>query len=177
MPTLDDTLRDIPGPAQPAVRQLWNGLPVERQRELEGLLPLLPRSVRPLKDIFGLVADQYKPILAPKQRIAVVGPANVGKSTLYNQLITRKEDRAEVSPVPGTTRRAQEADAGLFSVVDTPGADAVGEVGAREREIAFAAATAADFLVIIFDAVQGIRRYERDLFDSQIGRASCRERV
>ncbi len=168
MSTLDEILRDIPGPAQPPIRQLWSGLPVERQRELEGLLSQLPSSVRPLKDIFGLVTDQYKPILAPKQRIAVVGPANVGKSTLYNQLITRKADRAEVSPIPGTTRRTQEADAGLFSVVDTPGADAVGEVGAREREIAFAAATAADFLVIIFDAVQGVRRYERDLFDSLV---------
>jgi len=164
--TLDDILRDIPGPAQPTVRQLWSGLPVERQRELEGLLSQLPGSVRPLKDIFGLVTDQYKPILAPKQRIAVVGPTNVGKSTLFNQLITRKVDRAEVSPVPGTTRQAREADAGLFSVVDTPGADALGEVGEREREIAFASAIAADLLVIVFDAVQGVRRYERDLFDS-----------
>lgn len=168
MSTLDETLRDIPGPAQPAVRQLWDGLPVERQRELAGLLQQMPSSAKPLKDILGLVTDQYRPIVAPKQRIAVVGPANVGKSTLYNQLITRKEDRAAVSPVPGTTRRTQEADTGLFSVVDTPGADAVGEVGERERQIAFAAATAADFLIIIFDAVQGVRRYERELFDNLV---------
>ena len=114
------------------------------------------------------MTDQYKPILAPKQRIAVVGPTNVGKSTLYNQLITRKEDRAVVSPVPGTTRQAQEADAGLFSVVDTPGVDAVGELGEQERRIAFASAATADFLIIIFDAVQGIRRSERDLFDSLV---------
>ena len=115
--------------------QGWRGQPCarsearcrsERQRELDALLSQLPSSVRPLKEIIGLVTQPWKPILAPKQRIAVVGPANVGKSTLYNQLITRKEDRAVVSPVPGTTRVAQEADAGLFSVVDTPGVDAVG---------------------------------------------------
>ena len=113
MPNLDDPLRDVPGLARPAVRQIRSTLPVQNQRELDALLSQLPSSVRPLREIFGLVTDQYKPIVAPKQRIAVVGPANVGKSTLFNQLITRKQDRAEVSPVPGTTRQAKEADAGL----------------------------------------------------------------
>jgi GTP-binding protein Era len=168
LPTLDDPLRDVPGLARPAVRQIRSTLPVQNQRELDALLSQLPSSVRPLREIFSLVTDQYKPIVAPKQRIAVVGPANVGKSTLYNQLITRKEDRAEVSPVPGTTRVAQEGDAGLFSVVDTPGVDAVGVLGEQERRIAFASAATADFLIIIFDAVQGVRRYERDLFDSLV---------
>jgi small GTP-binding protein len=89
----------------------------------------------------------------------------VGKSTLYNQLITRKEDEAAVSPVPGTTRQNQEADTGLFTLIDTPGADAVGEVGEQERQIAFQAAGRADFLVIMFEATRGIKRYERDMFD------------
>jgi GTPase len=97
--------------------------------------------------------------------VAIVGPANVGKSTLYNQLVRVAADRAEVSPVPGTTRVSQEADAGVFAVIDTPGADAVGEVGEREKERALAAARDADFLVIVFDAIQGIKRDERALFD------------
>jgi small GTP-binding protein len=168
LPNLADPLHDVPGPARPVVRQIRSTLPVDRQRELDALLSQLPSSVRPLKDIIGLVTEPWKPILATKQRIAVVGPANVGKSTLYNQLITRKEDRAAVSPVPGTTRVAQEADAGLFSVVDTPGVDAAGEVGEQERKIAFASAATADFLVIVFDAIQGVRRSERDLFDSLV---------
>jgi uncharacterized protein (DUF697 family)/GTP-binding protein EngB required for normal cell division len=84
---------------------------------------------------------------------------------LYNQLISRPEDVAEVGPVPGTTRQNQVADAGLFSLIDTPGADAVGEVGQREREIAFQAAERADFLVIMFEATRGVKRYDRDLFD------------
>jgi uncharacterized protein (DUF697 family) len=54
----------------------------------------------------------------------------VGKSTLYNQLVRNVADRAEVSAVPGTTRVSQATDAGLFAIVDTPGADAV---GAAER--------------------------------------------
>jgi small GTP-binding protein len=66
--------------------------------------------------------------------------------------------------VPGTTRENQAADAGLFSITDTPGADAVGEIGERERDKALSAANAADFLVVVFDATQGIRRAEQELY-------------
>lgn len=56
-------------------------------------------------------------------RIAIVGPANAGKSTLLNALLGR--DRAIVSPEPGTTRDTieEEADiAGLNAVlIDTAG--------------------------------------------------------
>jgi small GTP-binding protein len=73
-------------------------------------------------------------VTGDKRRVTIVGPANVGKSTLYNQLIRNAAGRAEVSAVPGTTRVSQTADAGLFAVVDTPGADAVGGVGEVEKE-------------------------------------------
>jgi GTP-binding protein Era len=49
-------------------------------------------------------------------------------------------------------------------VVDTPGADAIGEVGERERQIALDAASQADFLIIVFDAIQGIKQTELDLY-------------
>ena len=165
MPTNDGILTEFPEPVRDTVGEVWGRLSQEQREELEDLLGQLPASLRPLKDILGLVLDQYKPVFGAKRNIAVVGPANVGKSTLYNQLISRAEDRAEVGPVPGTTRTNQEADAGLFTLVDTPGADAVGEVGEREREIAFDAAERADFLVIVFEATQGIKRYQKDLFD------------
>ena len=169
LPGLDDILRDFPEPAQATIRQLWGNLSAERRRELEDLLTQLPGSAKTLKDILGYVADQYKPVIGVKRRIAIVGPVNVGKSTLYNQLIARPADRATVSPVPGTTRRAQQADAGLFAVVDTPGADAAGPVGDRERQLAFAAARVSDFLVIVFEATHGVGRTEKELFDSLVG--------
>ena len=165
MSTDDGILKEFPEPVQETVGQVWERLSGEQRQELGDLLGQLPASLKPLKDILSLVLDQYKPVFGTKRSIAIVGPANVGKSTLYNQLISRAEDRAEVSPVPGTTRQNQEADTGLFTLVDTPGADAVGEVGEREREIAFEAAERADFLVIVFEATQGIKRYGRDLFD------------
>lgn len=166
MATIDDFLEEFPVPVQDNIKKIWAGLPDNQRQELEEILKLLPSSLKPLKDILFFVLDQYKPIFETKRNIAVVGPANVGKSTLYNQLITRPEDEAEVSAVPGTTRHSQEADTGLFTLIDTPGADAVGEVGQTERQIAFAAAEKADFLVIMFEATRGIKQYEKDLFDN-----------
>lgn len=165
MATIDDILREFPEPVRETIRQIWEALPEEQRKELEELLSQLPPSLKPLKDILFSVVNQYKPAFGTKRSIAILGPANVGKSTLYNQLITRKEDEAAVSPVPGTTRQNQEADTGLFTLIDTPGADAVGEVGEQEHQIAFQAAGRADFLVIMFEATRGIKRYEKDMFD------------
>lgn len=165
MATIDDVIREFPEPVQEYVRQIWESLPDELRRELEELLDQLPISVGPLKDILSLVVRQYRPVFGTKQNIAIVGPANVGKSTLYNRLISRKEDEADVSPIPGTTRENQESDTGLFTVIDTPGADAVGAVGEKERQIAFEAAERSDFLVIVFEATRGVKRSEQDLFD------------
>ncbi len=49
-------------------------------------------------------------------------------------------------------------------MVDTPGADAVGPVGVQEREHALEAAHSADFLIILFDAMQGVKQTEQDLY-------------
>jgi small GTP-binding protein len=166
MANLDRLLEDFPEPVQDAINQVWAALPGETRRELSGVASQLPSSLKPLKDILGFVLEQYKPVFGRKRSIAIVGPANVGKSTLYNQLISRKQDQAQVGPVPGTTRENQQADAGLFFLIDTPGADAVGQVGERERRIALEAAQRADFLVIMFEATRGIKQYESDLFET-----------
>lgn len=57
--------------------------------------------------------------------------------------------------------------------MDTPGADAVGEVGERERELALRAAAEADLLIVMFDAIQGVKRSEQELFTElrEVGKA------
>jgi GTP-binding protein Era len=147
------------------ISKAWGSVSEPQRQELESWLPLMPDSVKPMKDILSFVLDSWTPVTGKKNRIAVVGPANVGKSTIFNQLVQKKQDLATVSPVPGTTRVNQEADAGLFNVIDTPGADAAGAVGERERAVAFEAAKSADFLVIVFEATRGIGRHDKDLFD------------
>jgi GTP-binding protein Era len=99
--------------------------------------------------------------------VAIVGPANAGKSTLYNLLLRPGETHAAVSAVPGTTRQVQEGEAGLFSVIDTPGTDAA--YGVEEREQALQAAAQADVLIVLFDAGHGIRGPEREIFERLLG--------
>jgi hypothetical protein len=147
MATIDEILQEFPKPVQLIIQPIWANLPGEQRKELEVLLEQLPLTLPSIQDILLFVLDQYGPVLGTKRNIAILGPANVGKSTLYNQLVFCQEDKAQVGPIPGTTRQNQEADTGLFTLIDTPGADAVGEVGQREREIAFEAAKNADFLV------------------------------
>jgi small GTP-binding protein len=165
MTTIDRILDEFPRPVQARIRELWAVLPAELQTQLEDVIGELSPSLKVLKGLLPLVLDHYKAALGTQNKIAIVGPANVGKSTLYNHLISRPQDRAEVSSIPGTTRQNREADTGLFVVVDTPGADAVGAVGERERQIAFQAATGSDFLVIVFEATRGIKQSEKSLFD------------
>lgn len=169
MPAIDDLLKEFPEDSRRTLKKAWGTLPESMQKELEGSLKYLPGDLTRWKLLLDLALPNFKIAFAEKHFIAIVGPANVGKSTLYNQLVRRREDRAAVSPVPGTTRVNQEADAGLFRLADTPGADAVGEVGQQEKEHALAAARAADFLVVVFDALQGIKRTEQELFDELNG--------
>lgn len=169
MPEKGNISSKLPPFTQEAARMVWSRLSPADRRVVEEIVTAFPSQANLIQLLLKLGSSQLKMAFGSKHRVAIVGPANVGKSTLYNQLVQRKEDRADVSPLPGTTRHNQQADAGLFAIVDTPGADAVGEVGALEQEQALAAAAEADFLIIVFDAIQGIKRTELELYDRLVG--------
>ncbi len=164
MPTMDDLIQKLPPETQSIFRTLWESLPASERTNLLQFLSSLPNETNLIKLLIKLSTTHLKLAFGQKHRVAIVGPANVGKSTLYNQLISSKADRALVSPVPGTTRANQRADAGLFTVVDTPGADAVGDLGEAEKQRALDAASESDFLIIVFDAIQGVKRTELELY-------------
>ncbi len=146
------------------IRKAWDDLPDAARNELSRALSLLPGDLKNWRGLIDQAVDHLRLALGDKQQVAIVGPANAGKSTLYNQFVRSGADRALVSAVPGTTRRTQQADAGLFAVIDTPGADAVGAVGESEQTKALQAAEAADLLILLFDAAHGIRQPEQELF-------------
>jgi small GTP-binding protein len=159
----------LPPATREAARYVWDRLSPADRRALQELIEAFPSQSSLVQLLLRLATTEFKIAAGRKHRIAIVGPTNVGKSTFYNQLVQRKEDRAEVSPLPGTTRANQQADAGLFHIVDTPGADAVGEVGQQEQEMALAAAANAEFLILMFDAIQGIKRTELELYERLVG--------
>ena len=164
MNEIDQLIQEFPPGVREHLRSAWDKVPETARGPLIKALRGLPEDLGRWRELIRLALSHVRVVTGDKRRVAIVGPTNVGKSTLYNQLVRSPADRAEVSAVPGTTRITQAADAGLFAVVDTPGADAVGAVGEAEKEQAFAAARGADFLVIVFDAIQGIKRAEQELF-------------
>lgn len=169
MATIDDLLKNLPPETREVFRIVWETLSPSDRSGLQALLSGLPADINLLRLLLKLSTNQLRIAFGQKHRVAIVGPANVGKSTLYNQFVSEKSQKAQVSPLPGTTRENQEADAGLFSIIDTPGADAVGEVGVREQREALDAAANADFLIILFDAIQGVKQTELDLYQRLAG--------
>jgi small GTP-binding protein len=165
MPVSDEIFKRFPADVQAAVRTIWDALGPAEQQSLLTLLSGFPTDANLWRLLVRLSTNQIRQSFGQKHRVAIVGPTNVGKSTHYNPMVQNKQDLAEVSPLPGTTKINQQADAVLFTVVDTPGADAVGHIGENEKNLALAAAEEADFLILLYDAIQGIKKSELEIFN------------
>jgi GTP-binding protein len=164
MTLFDDILTQFPPDVQATVRKVWDALDPNERSSFLSLLKGFPTDANLVRLLVKLSTAQIRQAFGHKHRVAIVGPTNVGKSTLFNLLVQNKRDQARVGPLPGTTTANQQAEAALFIVVDTPGADAVGNVGETEKNLALYAAAEADFLVLVFDAIQGIKKTEQELF-------------
>lgn len=161
-------LETLPPDYRPIAEELWGKLPADVRAEMEltftGFSKLLRHNPGSFNDLLKLAQRNASPALSTSSSIAIVGPVNVGKSTLYNALVKRQEDQSKASPVPGTTRENKKADAGLFQLVDTPGADNGAAVGEEERNTAFQAAREADTLLIVFDASGNVTASDKALY-------------
>jgi GTPase len=117
---------------------------------------------RALEGLPRVALEEAKPTL----RIALVGRPNVGKSSLLNQLLG--EERALVSPIPGTTRDSVdsilERDGERYLFVDTAGirrqrllqdnVDHVSVVQARK------AIERCDVAILLVDPIDGMREMD-----------------
>ena len=126
--------------------------------------------VRPLADEIEQASAGQGERLREGLRVAIAGPPNAGKSTLFNRLARR--EAAIVSPFPGTTRDVLELHLDLggypVTVLDTAGIretdDPVEQEGVRR---AAGQAASADLVLWIIDAtdnrVGGNIRRERSI--------------
>ncbi len=95
-------------------------------------------------------------------KIAIVGKPNAGKSSLLNKLVG--EERAIVSPIPGTTRDATdtkiEVDGIEVTLIDTAGIRRRGKIepGVEQFSVlrSFKAIERADVALLMIDATTGI---------------------
>jgi small GTP-binding protein len=127
------------------------------------LLPL-PQQIRDLQFLlrgldWHLVEQEVDQEI--QTRLAIVGPVNSGKSTLFNYLQGRR--LSATGAVPGTTQGVVEHPLGPLYLVDTPG---FGEVWGVDRAvIAQEAAQKADVIVLLLDAVAGVRQSDQELWE------------
>ena len=105
----------------------------------------------------------------PQPTVAIVGRPNVGKSTLFNRLVGKKQ--ALVDDRPGVTRDRREGEASLlgleFRVVDTAGYEDEdpATLPGRMRQQTEAAVRGADVALFLIDAREGVTP-----LDAEIGR-------
>ena len=111
-------------------------------------------------------------------RVAIVGRPNVGKSTLFNQLIG--EERSVVHDMPGTTRdgidTVVQTDQGLIRFIDTAGMRrrAKTEAGLETYAVlrSLEALDRADIAVLVIDATIGVTGQDQRLAE-RIAGAGC----
>ena len=150
--------------------------------EVEFNFPDVPSPPKRLIPALEGLLERTRKLLAQGERgrivregltIAVIGRTNVGKSTLLNTLL--QEERAIVTPLPGTTRDTGEEEMDLAGIpvrlVDTAGLrkaeDAVEEAGLRRTR---AAIDRADLLFLLFDRSTPLTEEDRALLGTEWGK-------
>jgi GTP-binding protein len=101
--------------------------------------------------------------------LAILGRPNVGKSTLFNRLIGKRQ--ALVSPEPGVTRDRREGQARLydleFTIVDTAGLEEAARdaLETRMRAQSEKALAEADIALLLIDARAGVTPIDKHFAD------------
>jgi GTP-binding protein len=143
---------------------------------LDALLAVLPKYTapitgstenRPAADAPQPTADDLLPTdgdaPAPSEvQVAIIGHPNVGKSTLLNRLTG--QERAIVSPIPGTTRDAVdeivERDRTRFRFIDTAGIRRKGKTRLVAEKLSVVMARkhleSADVALLVIDGTEGV---------------------
>ncbi len=135
-------------------KQVQMALPLAKTPESVRMLLAQPAAWEQMGDAAAMIADESGWWMLNPPRVAIVGPANVGKSTLANQLFG--QSRSITADLPGTTRdwvgEIANIDGLAVMLIDTPG------IRATADPIETAAITqsspqirAADLVILVLD--------------------------
>ncbi len=138
--------------------------------DVDAVLPRIDALSRRVERL--LARSEQGRILREGLTIAIVGRPNVGKSTLLNALLA--EERAIVTPIPGTTRDTVEEEASLHGIpvrwIDTAGlrkpGDPVEAEGVRRTQ---GAIDRSDLVLCLVDRSELLTDEDREILDREWG--------
>jgi ribosome biogenesis GTPase A len=78
----DDILTQFPPEVQATVHQIWDALGPSEKAGFLSLLTGFPVDANLMRRLVKLSTAQIRQAFGNKRRVAIVGPTNVGKSTL-----------------------------------------------------------------------------------------------
>ena len=141
--------------------------------EAEAAADMIPRTIALADEIDAACDERAARILQSGLRVALCGQPNVGKSSLLNALLG--EERAIVTPIPGTTRDMVQGDVILGGCVihltDTAGLhdteDPVERLGVERARRAMAEA---DLVLAVFDQSRPLDGDDRSLLAALQGK-------
>ncbi|CAD7967957.1 unnamed protein product, partial [Amoebophrya sp. A25] len=133
-----------------------------------------------MKNKLSLLRDPSLFASAKEVRIALIGRSNVGKSTLFNRLISgsAKSMRAIVHKRAGTTRDRLEGSGLIIHAIDTGGVEDVkktvkSNILAQMRAQARQAMVEADVVLFLIDAKQGVTPLDLQVAKEMIWKNQC----
>jgi len=120
-------------------------------------------------DLLSQLASSYQvgKLIRTGIKLALIGRPNVGKSSIFNQLLGK--ERAIVTPLPGTTRDTLNESFSIHGIpvelVDTAGiretTDVIEKLGVERTKSAIADA---DFIILVIEANSTLQDEEKKLF-------------
>jgi GTPase len=150
------------------------------------VFPITAEHGAGVDDLLDYALETLSPALAPEDKpaestveVAIIGRPNVGKSTLLNRLVG--EERAIVSPEPGTTRDSVDTEVRvegrLYRFVDTAGIRKKGKTKLVAEKLSVVMARRslerADVALLIVDAEHGVTQGDATIagYAEQSGRS------
>lgn len=86
MPEFHDIQKFLPKPSNTLVQKVWENVPPKEKETLNDMFKGIPVDRNPFNMLLGLAIIQVKMARGTNKHVAIVGPANVGKSTLLTSL-------------------------------------------------------------------------------------------
>lgn len=156
-----DTLLEIIVPLESSLEFVEDDLPEDISRDILEKLQALSAKVDEMADSF-----RRGRLLKEGLRVALIGRPNVGKSSLFNTLLS--SDRSIVTEIPGTTRDTISEVVNLEGIpvliTDTAGvrssSDKIEQIGMERTRRAIADA---DFIITVIDGSQPLTEEDKKI--------------